>query len=185
MRLRAVIVLAAIAACSSPEPCPEPVVECAGQCVDLQSDRRHCGGCGIDCPSGTFCTGGQCSSGALAACASRTGGAFVTLGACGDRVRLWIRDAEFIARAEARLGLGPDPRFVPVLEVQQLPDCDPQWNWHVSDVDASFVPGTSIDPSLECSACPTAIQADVAGWIATRTRWCPAGATVLTVEPRS
>jgi Stigma-specific protein, Stig1 len=184
MRLRAVTLLAVVAAaCNSAEPCPEPLVECTGQCVDLQSDRRHCGGCGLDCPSGTFCTGAQCSSG-VAACDLRADGAFVTLGACGDRVRLWIRDEEFIARAEARLGVGPDARFVPVLVVQALSDCDPRWNWHASDVDASFVDQASIDPALECSACPTTIQNDVANWIATRRIWCPAGASVVSVEPR-
>lgn len=39
--------------------CNEPLVECNGACVDLNSDSDNCGACGRICPS-AICQGGQC-----------------------------------------------------------------------------------------------------------------------------
>ncbi|HEY5960590.1 MAG TPA: hypothetical protein VIV60_28750 [Polyangiaceae bacterium] len=39
--------------------CDAPLVECAGACVDLNSDSDNCGQCGRVCPS-AICQGGQC-----------------------------------------------------------------------------------------------------------------------------
>ncbi|MAC29782.1 MAG: hypothetical protein CMH59_25435, partial [Myxococcales bacterium] len=39
--------------------CP-PEERCDGECVDRQSDARHCGACGNACPSGQACEGGAC-----------------------------------------------------------------------------------------------------------------------------
>ncbi|HUS63495.1 MAG TPA: hypothetical protein VMZ28_03090 [Kofleriaceae bacterium] len=39
--------------------CPEPLVECRDECVDLSSDPRNCGGCGVVCDSG-ICVEGTC-----------------------------------------------------------------------------------------------------------------------------
>ncbi len=33
---------------------------CEGQCVNLNADAQHCGGCGIACAEGTSCTKGTC-----------------------------------------------------------------------------------------------------------------------------
>jgi len=40
--------------------CPGALVACGGECVDVESDPRHCGGCGGDC-GGDFCASGACS----------------------------------------------------------------------------------------------------------------------------
>ncbi|MBN1608505.1 MAG: hypothetical protein JW940_17870 [Polyangiaceae bacterium] len=39
--------------------CEDPLVDCSGQCVDLQSNPDHCGKCGHRCPS-RLCQAGTC-----------------------------------------------------------------------------------------------------------------------------
>jgi hypothetical protein len=39
--------------------CEQPLVQCSGACVDLNSDAFHCGGCDQACPSG-LCQSGTC-----------------------------------------------------------------------------------------------------------------------------
>lgn len=41
-------------------PCPGVLVRCDGACVDLDTDPRHCGLCGISCARGEFCVEGAC-----------------------------------------------------------------------------------------------------------------------------
>jgi hypothetical protein len=173
------VVLLAAAACTDPEPCPMPLEECAGQCVDVRSDRRHCGGCGADCGAGLVCRASSCSPDPGTPCHLRSGGAFVTLGHCGQAVKLWIRDAAFVAAAQA-----PDPAFVASVAVAEGADCDAQWTWHVDALDAAFVPAASVDPAAACTVCPATIQADVASYVASPRTWCPIGASVLAVDAR-
>jgi hypothetical protein len=42
-----------------PDPCPDGQQSCGGQCVDTQTDTRHCGACGTPCDRG-HCVGGKC-----------------------------------------------------------------------------------------------------------------------------
>ncbi len=39
--------------------CTAPLVQCKNQCVDLNSDPKHCGSCNKVCPTG-LCQGGKC-----------------------------------------------------------------------------------------------------------------------------
>jgi len=41
--------------------CGSPAMACGGQCVDVTTDRRHCGVCGRACQSDEFCIGGRCT----------------------------------------------------------------------------------------------------------------------------
>jgi Stigma-specific protein, Stig1 len=34
---------------------------CSGRCVDLATDRRHCGACGFECPLNVACVSGHCT----------------------------------------------------------------------------------------------------------------------------
>lgn len=182
MRLSAAPLLALLAAapaCTSPQPCPSLLEECDGACVDVQSDRRHCGACGRACAAGSVCVAGACGSEALAPCAVRTGGAFVTLGACGAAVKLWIENEGFLSAAEERVG-GPAPG-VPVLAVRAGAGCDGQWSWSVNEVTATFQPAP---PAAACQVCPAQIQADVGSYVATVGTWCPPDATVLSLVRR-
>lgn len=52
-------------ACSEPEeagddPSCEGLTACAGDCVDTQSDAKHCGECGASCDEGQVCRAGSC-----------------------------------------------------------------------------------------------------------------------------
>lgn len=179
MRLRVASVALALAACTSPQPCPTPLAECGGQCVDVQTDPRHCGECGRACRVGEACTGGTCRQSLQAPCPDRVGGAFVTLGHCDAAVKVWVRRAEFIDEAAVYLGTTAAPR-VPLLALVAGADCDAQWSWHLDDVTPSFV--TSI-AATGCDACPAAIQANVGAYVASG-RWCPSEARVLAVDRR-
>jgi hypothetical protein len=55
-----------VAACGdsaivNPAGCFAGFVDCAGVCVDLQTDRAHCGGCGHACAPGEGCAAGACT----------------------------------------------------------------------------------------------------------------------------
>jgi hypothetical protein len=41
--------------------CELPDMFCGSRCVNVQTDARHCGGCGIECAAGSFCSMGECS----------------------------------------------------------------------------------------------------------------------------
>src|SRR5690606_29716487 len=42
------------------DPCSPGLVECDGECVDVQSSSAHCGGCGKACTEGHHCEEGVC-----------------------------------------------------------------------------------------------------------------------------
>jgi hypothetical protein len=42
-------------------PCEAPQAPCAGACVNLLTDTRHCGRCGNACLSGEVCAGATCA----------------------------------------------------------------------------------------------------------------------------
>lgn len=42
--------------------CPAGRSRCAGACVDLQSDRANCGGCGVRCTGVQVCASGRCQA---------------------------------------------------------------------------------------------------------------------------
>jgi hypothetical protein len=180
----ATLALAALAACTTPQPCPKPLEECAGMCVDVQSDRGNCGACDHACGAGLSCLAGACVDDPSAPCQSRFGGAFVTLGVCGSAVKLWVERQDFIAEAEGLVGQPVAPR-IPSIEVVSGADCDAQWTWHGSDLAASFV---STKPALEagadCSVCPSSIEADVSNYLLAVKLWCPTDARVLAVDVR-
>lgn len=179
------LALLALAACTAPQPCPSPLLECGGRCVDVESDRRNCGGCGIECPTGEICFAGGCSPDLRAPCPERVGGAFVTLGHCGAAVKMWIRDGAFVDEAAGRVGADTDPAFVPSLAVLPRADCDAQWSWHVDPSAATTTEPAAIDPASACTRCPAEIQPATPDGAPTTTSWCPVGSQVLSVERRA
>lgn len=42
--------------------CDQGLTDCAGTCVDLDSDPTHCGGCYLACPEGETCQAGVCQA---------------------------------------------------------------------------------------------------------------------------
>jgi hypothetical protein len=173
--------LLALAGCTAPQPCPSPLHECDGQCVDIESDRRHCGGCGVACATGKACIARACISDPGGPCPLRTGGAFVTLGQCGTAVKTWVQSDEVIDWAIGRVGQVPDPAFVPSLAVLAKPDCDAQWSWHVDATRATLAP---FDPAEACTSCPQEIQPADPNGMPRTARWCPADARVLAVDDK-
>jgi hypothetical protein len=177
------LLLLAAAACNAPQPCPEPLVECNGQCVDTASDQNACGSCGVKCATGQVCSQGACSTDVRGPCATRTGGAFVTLGACGSAVKLWFRTSAFVDEAATYVGTTALPR-TPLLTIVEKTDCDSQWSWTVDDLDASWVTSVSV---VCTAACPSVLEAAVhGGTLPTGTVWCPtpSSSLVLSVDRR-
>ncbi len=43
-----------------PGVCEAPMLECAGDCIDPDTNRRHCGECGEDCGPGGRCVAADC-----------------------------------------------------------------------------------------------------------------------------
>jgi hypothetical protein len=175
------VLLLALAACKNPQPCPTPLEECSGSCVDIQSDRRFCGGCGTACPAGDACVAGHCRLDVRGPCPRRAGGGFVTLGfpngapACGGQVvKLWIQAPDFLDAAVTYVGSTVLDR-VPVLDVVPGADCDAQWSWNVDELTPEFAV-TAADAA--CDLCPAAVQASYPRL----PRWCPSGARVLAVD---
>lgn len=174
--------LLGLAACATPQPCPSPLVECGGECVDVQSDRRNCGACDHSCAAGLACVAAACRD-ENPACPVRTGGAFVTLGTPdGAAVKLWVERADFVAEAQQHLAAGgaTAPR-IPALAVVEGSDCDAQWTWHVNEATAQFA---DTKPSTTCDVLPSAIEANVASYVLAVGWWCPAAAKVLAVQVR-
>jgi hypothetical protein len=178
-RLAALVAL--LAACASPQPCPKPLVECGGQCVDIQSSHLDCGACGRTCAAGEVCLGAACTGSVRPVCQERTGGAYVTLGECGSVVKLWIRRPDFIDEAASYVGTTATPR-TPVLNLVRGTDCDAQWSWSVDEMTPTWV--TSVTGAA-CDACPAEIEA-AARTNALPPLWCPTPTTslVLAVDRR-
>jgi hypothetical protein len=182
MLRRAALLVLLAASCSNPQPCPEPLVECNGQCLDVQSDRFHCGTCGVVCAPTEVCVSGGCTTDVRAPCGVRTHGAFVTLGQCGSAVKVWVTTQAFIDEAASYVGTNALPR-TPLLQLLGRSDCDAQWSWTVG-VDASWVTST-VAPCI--SDCPAQIEAEVrTSTLPPASTWCPTPATslVLAVDPR-
>jgi hypothetical protein len=174
------LALLALAACTAPQPCPSPLHECDGQCVDIESDRRHCGACNNPCATGKVCVGTACVADASGPCPQRAGGAFVTLGHCGTAVKVWIQAGPFIDAAISRVGAAPDPAFAPSAAVLPRPDCDAQWSWHL-DPNLS---AATFDPGEVCTRCPSEIQPVDPNGMPLARWWCPADARVLAVDDK-
>jgi len=181
-RAAATLAFLALAGCMNAQPCPSPLEECGGICVDLSSDPLHCGACRTACPAGRACRAFACTDATTGACANRSGGAFVVLEKCSQTVKLWTTSPTFIARSEA---LRDDPaapgNSVPVLQLYETTDCDAQWTWHA---DPEVIRFDSTKPPEDCDACPAAVEAEKAYRVTTVGVWCPLGARILSVDPR-
>lgn len=178
--LLTVAVLSGAVACSEAGPCPMPLEVCDGACIDLNSDPRHCGGCGRACGAGWICAGGECGDSTAAGCATRGGGAFVTLEACEQTVKLWITNEVFVTQADALLH-GATLEGRPVLALQAGTDCDAQWTWHVDAGTATFA---SSPPVGTCEGCPRVVERELSYYVNDVGLWCPAAASVVSVDRR-
>jgi hypothetical protein len=178
----AALALALAAGCIDAEPCPQPLVACSGVCVDIRSDRLHCGRCGQACGAGLACRAAECVPSPDAACAIRTGGGFVTLEACGQVVKQWVTADPFLLRAEA---LVADPLSagarIPVLRLLDGSDCDAQWSWRGDPLQVRF---DVARPPVDCDACPRDVETQRSYYVGTVGQWCPTTARVLAVDRR-
>lgn len=61
--MRPLLLVALVSGCVSPvvgAECRPGLTACDARCVDLTSDRQHCGACGLACPAGDSCRSGRC-----------------------------------------------------------------------------------------------------------------------------
>jgi hypothetical protein len=179
---RALVAAALVLAggCKNPQPCPSPLEECDGQCVDVQSNRRHCGFCGVGCAAGQACIGGSCRAAATASCADRHDGSIITFGfdgCSGSTAKLWVTEPGFVTSAVFYVGTTA-PVLAPVFSLLDGVDCDAQWSWHVDPATPAFV--TTV--AAACDFCPQDVQASWTGSGANPATWCPSDAKVLAVD---
>jgi hypothetical protein len=172
-RLAPLLAAAALVACGNPQPCPKPLHQCNGQCIDIQSNQTNCGGCGIACRANEACRAATCGASTRAVCPERNGGGFVTFGQCGQTVKLWFGgQPQFLSDAASFVG-STTPAATAVLSVVAGSDCDGQWSWSANDQTAAF----QATPPAGCVACPSDIQGNPAA----HSTWCPRA--VLAVDP--
>jgi hypothetical protein len=179
----ALVALVALAAgCNVANPCPSrALTDCGGLCVDTSGNVQHCGSCQNACADGLFCVQSTCvASGVGAACASRSGGAFVTIEVCDETVKVWSTSAAFVDQAAALLAAPALAVRFPVFDLRAGSDCDAQWSWSV-DPSTAFL-GTAAPP--RCDACPSQVEAAVSFWVSDMKQWCPLDVRVLAVERR-
>jgi len=169
----------ALASCGDAEPCARPLQECGGLCVDIASDVRHCGACGVAC-GGQTCAGGRCAADPGVSCTTRAGGAFVTFEVCGDAVKTWVVSGAFVDEAAAILGGAP--RRVPTFGLASGADCDDQWSYHPVPATAAFIDVAAVEAA--CDACPAVVQGELSRWLGEVGRWCPSSARVVAVDRR-
>jgi hypothetical protein len=176
------LVLAGLAGgggCATAEPCPQPLQECGGTCVDVSSDVHHCGACNLACTGGLACVSGRCAVDQDVGCTTRGGGAFVTFAVCGAAVKVWVTNATFVAEAQAILD-GAAPPHGPMLDLLAGPDCDDQWSFHPDPATARFAGSAG----ATCDACPDTVQHEIAYFLFTVGQWCPSTADVVAVDRR-
>jgi hypothetical protein len=169
----------AVAGCGKAQPCPSPLEECGGSCLDLQSDVNACGACGHSCTAGQVCVSGACVNSEAAPCSMRSGGAFVTLGVCGQVVKIWTVSPSFVARATE---LAADPaspgKGVPYFDLLDGSDCDGQWTWHPD----ALTPLWADAGAAVCDGCPSDVEASKATYVGVGLRWCPAAAKIRVLQ---
>jgi hypothetical protein len=75
-----------VGACASGSTCCSPSVVGGtdGGCVDILTDERHCGGCGIACGSNETCEAGVCRCGTASGCNTAVTNETCCAGACVD-----------------------------------------------------------------------------------------------------
>lgn len=117
--------------------------------------------------------------GAPADCASRRGGALVTLNICEQHLRIWVTNAAFIAEAK-RLQAAGGARIACFPEVKEGRDCDEQWTWHADPMGAFWT-----DFELETYfACPAAVEEDKLDWVEQYGQFCGERSSVRAVDDR-
>jgi hypothetical protein len=167
-------------ACGNAKPCPSPLEVCGGVCVDLSSDPFHCGNCGNACGLSQVCRSAVCLDYAGAACANRSGGAFVVLGKCDQTAKIWTTQTAFITRAKQLLADPASPgASIPVMTLFEGSDCDGQWTWRVDPEQIRF---DTAQPPSDCDACPRWIEDEKALRVTTIGVWCPLGVRILSVD---
>ena len=69
--------------------CDGSLVDCDGECVEVRTDRRHCGACDTPCAADEVCVASECTTsepdgGCVPDCAGRECGDDACGGSCGD-----------------------------------------------------------------------------------------------------
>jgi hypothetical protein len=115
-------------------------------------------------------------------CATRHGGAFVTIEVASQfHFTTWVpaSNQAFIDHAKENLAAGTHQN-VSFPKMVDGTDCDAQWSWNVDATNAEFA-----DFSVEvCDGTPAYIEANKADWFRAPGYYCPWGVTVTAVDVR-
>jgi hypothetical protein len=130
-------------------------------------------------------------------CATRTGGAFVTIEVAADaeeRATVWVTDETFIVEAEGRVALRaenerraaaglellPVVARVPLFEILAGRDCD-GWKFHVDPADVMWD-----DTSIEIyDALPSYVHDNLREFLRPELKWSPWRTEVVSVDRRA
>jgi hypothetical protein len=107
-----------------------------------------------------------------------TSGLWVTFQVENETFRAVATQPSTIAEVTEQVRAGDNRGRHPAGRVAREGQFNPGWSWHLDPQTFRF---SQLD-RIDCSGKPSAVEADVAGWIRTKNSYCPHGAKIIEVR---